>query len=237
MRRTAVLRALTCIVFVSATVVACGGDDARAPAPAVGPTSTGVPTDENSFVPTDLRITEKVIAGILPSPAQTSSTLGTAPGVWVLSVGGLGQEFEHFDFRDSGMTASLAAWFMHALTPAPNETPEGMYLSLGSGRRLGATTTEMYVSLAFHDAPEHAEQTYQFLRREFGIQPGEEDEQETIADAVSMILPGVIVIRQKTVTAMMIAMGAEGPGVSAELREFARLLAQGIDEFVRTQGP
>jgi hypothetical protein len=162
---------------------------------------------------------------MLPSPAATSATLGLAPSAWIIRPD-LGQEFEGFDFKTSGVTAGWVAWFQPVLTPAAGATLEGMYLSL-----------------AFHSTPEDAERTYQYLRGVTGVQPGGESTGETIADAVSMMpLPvdppatvSGIIIRQRTVTVMVVVIHGENRDVSAGLRDFARMLALGIDEFVRSQ--
>ncbi len=163
-----------------------------------------------------------MIEGILPSPAATSAAFGLANGAWVLRAD-LGQEFEGFDFKGSGMTAGWLALFQPALTPAAEAALEGMYLS----------------SLAFHDTPEHAERTYRYIRGAYGAQPG--DERDTIADAVSMttLSPSIsgIIIRQHTVTAAVVMVHGENRDVSAGLRDFARMLALGIDDFARAQGP
>ncbi len=246
MRRTAALRAMTVVAGARATGLACGGDDAPAPAPArtssIAPVETPVPVEEILPVPEDEERHLKVVEGILPSPAETSAILGLAPGVWALLGTGFGQELEHLDVTDSGITAGGAALFVPALTPAAGATPEGMYLSPADYHRrrtpaAGAPEDSMYLSLVFHDTPEHAERTYQHLRGELGdrILPG--DERDTIADAVSSDSCCIIIIRQHTVTALVVAMLLDGRDVSAGLREFARMLALGIDEFVRTQGP
>jgi hypothetical protein len=222
MRRTTALRALTGVVFASATVFACGDDPAPPVAPAWTPdpssiVETPVPTEEPSFTSSDPRITEAVVEGILPSPAETSASLGLAPGVWVLdNPGSWGQELEHFDFTDSGIIAGWTAAFVPSLTPAAGATPVGIFLSI-----------------TFHDTSEQAERTYQFTRGEFGIQPGEGDERETVADAISVLTgDGIMIIRHQTVTAIL-----GGMGVRAGAREFVRMLALGIDDFVRSQGP
>lgn len=227
MRRTAVLCALTGVAFASATVLACSDDGA----PAHPPTSTSVrdPTpadaliEESQSIPSDPRISLKLVEGILPSPAATSATLGLAPGAWVLRAD-LGQEFEGIDIRRYGVTAGWVAFFRPALAPAAGALPEGMYLSL-----------------AFHSTSEDAERTYQYVSGVTGVQPGGESTGETIADAVSMMAGAStvsgIIIRQRTVTAAVVMVVGESRDASVGLRDFARMLALGIDEFVRSQGP
>jgi hypothetical protein len=46
-----------------------------------------------------------------------------------------------------------------------------------------------------------------------------------------------MIMRQQTVTAFVSMTHDEDRGVSAGLREFARMLALGIDEFAGTQSP
>jgi hypothetical protein len=239
------LRALTGIAFASATVLACGDDAAPAQAPAWTPdpssiVETPVPIEESLPVPGDEERHLKVVEGILPSPAATSAILDLEPGVWALLGVGFGQELEHLDFTDSGITAGGTALFVPALEPAAGATPEGMYLSPADYHRrptptAGATPYGMYLSLVFHDTPEQADRTYQHLRGELGDRILSGDEKETIADAVSSDNCCIIVIRQGTVTAMVVML--EDRDVGAGLREFARMLALGIDEFVRTQSP
>jgi hypothetical protein len=226
MRKTAAIRTLAAIVFASATVLACGKDAARAPEPALTSVTDQPPADasieESSFTTSDPRITEEVVEGILPSPAETSATLGLAPGAWVLeNSGSWGQELEHYDFTDSGIIAGWTAAFVPLLTPAAGATTEGIFLSI-----------------TFQEMPDQAERSYQFIRGEFEIQPGEGDERETVANAISMIPAyGLVIFRHRTVTAWVSMTHTEDRDVSVGLREFARLLALGIDEFVRSQGP
>lgn len=243
MRRTGAIRALTVIVFASAAVLACGEDAARAPEPAltsaIAP-PTNAPVEERQSIFSDPQAHWKAVQGILPSPAETSAILDLAPGVWALLGLGFGQELEHFDFNGSGITDGGLVSFVPALTPTAGGTPEGMYLSEADYRRRPAPAADappygMYLSLVFHDTPEHAERTYQHLRGVFGGRVLPEDERAPIADAVSSDNRGIIVIRQGTVTAMVFM--NEDRDVAAGLREFARMLALGIDEFVRSQGP
>jgi hypothetical protein len=181
-----------------------------------------VPTEESSYTFSDPRITDEVVEGILPSPAETSATLGRSPGAWALeNPGSWGQELEGMDLNASGIIAGWTAAFVRLRTPPAGALKQGIALSI-----------------TFHGTADEAERTYQYIRGAFGIQPGEGDERQTIADAVSMIpAHGVILIRQRTVTVMMVGMDAVGRDVSAGPREFARLLALGIDEFARSQSP
>jgi len=239
MRRTAAIRALTGIAFASAIVLACG-DGATPEQP---PTSTSVldattedaPTCQlqgSGDIPNDPRISLEVVEGILPSSAATSATLGIAPGSWVIAPY-LGYEFAlTFAGKDSGVTAGWYAWYCSA--------------SLAD-----AMPEEMGVELFFHDTPEHAEQTYQYLRADHevnGYEVFQSEGEETIAAAVSMMTltvtatddparSTVIIIRHGAVTATTQVRHDEDRDVSAGLREFARMLALGIDEFVRSQGP
>jgi hypothetical protein len=234
---------LTIIAFASAAVLACGEDAARAPEPALTSATDQAPAgptiEERQSLFSDPQTHWKAVQGILPSPAETSAILDVAPGAWALLGLGFGQELENFEFNGSGITDGGQVVFVPALTPTAGATPEGMYLSEADYRRRPAPSADappfgMYLSLVFHDTPEHAERTYQHLRGQFGDRVLG-DERETIADAVSSDDRGIIVIRQATVTAMVFM--NEDRDVGAGLREFARMLALGIDEFIRSQGP
>jgi hypothetical protein len=240
MRRTAALRALAVVVFASTTVFACSdGAPARAPTwtpipvdpSSIAPAELAAPTAERQFnIPSDPRISAQVVESMLPTPEAASATLGLAPGAWVLEagIGGL-EDFDFFDAARAGLTAGWTARF-----------EPGARLSL---------------SFFFHGTPEDADRTYQIMRDTLNSFLHATDlvgasiplEGEAIADAASMVslapadardgpAATTIVIRKGTVTAMVGMTHGADQDVSAGLRDFARMLVLGMDEFIRSQG-
>jgi hypothetical protein len=97
------------------------------------------------------------------------------------------------------------------------------------------------MTLVFHSTPEGAERTYRHIRSVTGCQ---EQDGMTVADAVSITTAhptdvpfsfSFTCIRQQTVTVLVGMTHDRDHDVTAGLREFARMLALGIDEFVRSQ--
>ncbi len=196
-----------------ARTLALGIDEfvrSQGPTVAPTPTPTSVPIEEGEFVPSDPRITEEVVEGILPSPADTSATLELAPGAWTI------EPLEPW--------RGWSAWFQPApLTPTAGAIPEGIG-----------------VTLFFRGTTEEAEEWFRYAC--CGENPAEPlgDERGTIADAALMQTFGssaTITIRQGTVIAQVSMQHGAERDVSAGLRAFAQMLALGIDEFLRSQGP
>ncbi len=236
-RRKAVSRALTSIVFASAMAVACGGDDAPAdsPSPTELPLSTPhpEPPTPKPYVPRDARITREVVQRLLPSPDATDSLLGISPGEWLLEAGiGLISDAGSGLIPDAGIGSISDE--SEALRLARSGITAGWIAEFRPGRFI-------YVSLFFHATPEDAERTYHHQSGLFAWP----EERHTIADAVSMttgaLTPGTtttwIFMRQQTVTAWVSLTDEDNQAGVLSHREFARMLALGIDEFVRTQGP
>ena len=208
MRRTAVLHVLTGVALASAAVLACGGGGAPAhtltsTSAGDAPPSTPVPImEETPDIPSDPRISSKVVEAMLPSPAATSAAFGLPPSAWVLEAG-LGGPWDPEGFRlvRPGITA-------------------GWIASFGTGLELDGLALELF----FHDTPEDAERTYQFNRRFFGGMYGE-DERETIADAFWMGTIGPATSSDVPVTSVffrirqgtVIAFGSMQPGENRDV--------------------